>query len=157
MGLFPFSPSGYFHPHRSKILSILKERERLWNENDGSDYCEEKCWDIFLKIAIDDWDGFCKFLTEEASAMEFVYLSKIIIDLAIKLGNEKVVIPFRKVSEKYPEKAEEYTIALSSLMIIEEVFISSHLLFSKLAPYSVDILHLIIYNAERGRHVEYPL
>lgn len=105
--------------NREELLSTLKERERLWNENDGSDYGEAKCWDAFLKIALDDWDGFCKFLTEEASAMEFVYLSEIIIDLAINLGNEKVVIPFRKVSEKYPEKAKEYNI-LREIRAIEE-------------------------------------
>lgn len=96
--------------NRDELISTLKERERLWNENDGSDYGVEKCWDAFLKIALEDWDAFCKFLTEEATAMQVVYLSEIIIDLAIKLGNEKVLIPFRKVAEKYPKEAEEYNI-----------------------------------------------
>jgi hypothetical protein len=95
---------------KQKLIEMLNYREKLWRENDGSDWGTDECWNAFIRIALDDWDGFCSFLTEEAGAMQMVYLSEVMFDLAAKLGNEKVLIPFRKAAEKFPREAEEWNV-----------------------------------------------
>lgn len=95
---------------RKTLIGKLKYRGELWNEPGGGEWGTEECWNAFIRIALEDWNGFCAFLTEEATAREMVYLSEVIFELVEKLGKERVLVPFKKVAEKYPTEAEKYNI-----------------------------------------------
>ena len=89
-----------------KFREVLKKRDET---DDEYDYGVEMCTKEEIEILSEDIPSTVAYLKNDCTADEFVWISEIIDDLAVKTKSREIVEAYKNLGEKYPDMAKTFS------------------------------------------------
>lgn len=123
-----------------EFRKVILERERLDQiSNYDNDDEIEKCWEKEVEILKEDISTTIKFLENECTSMEYVWISEIIDDLVEETCSQELLNSYKALANKYPEEYKEYNIYISE----REAQLKVHGKLSEDNPYVERLYYLV--------------
>lgn len=91
-----------------KFREIIKQREET---DDEWDYGIEQCWKKEIEILSEDIPSTIKYLENECTAEEYIWISEVIDDVVDIIPSKELVECYKSLMTKFPEECEKYNIA----------------------------------------------